>query len=76
MYVYEFSIFDVLPYFYLLVFLLYFNSFCKSVKALNVMFVFLFTFSAIRYGIGYDYFNYCNACVRNGCMINSSLARG
>lgn len=61
MYVYEFSIFDVLPYFYLLVFLLYFNSFCKSVKALNVMFVFLFTFSAIRYGIGYDYFNYCNA---------------
>ena len=56
---YKFSFFDILPYFYLLFFLIYF-TYKENVKGrLQAMFWLLFIFSSLRYGIGYDYFNYC-----------------
>lgn len=58
---YEISIFDILPYFYLLIFLLFFTFRKDIVGREKLMFFFIFIFSAVRYGIGYDYFNYCNA---------------
>ncbi len=58
---YEFSIFDILPYFYLLFFLLYLTFKKKIINADRIAFFMLFFFSAVRYGIGYDYFNYCDA---------------
>lgn len=58
---YEFSIFDILPYFYLLFFLLYLTFKRGIINADRLFFLILFFFSAVRYGIGYDYFNYCDA---------------
>ena len=62
---YEFSLLDILPYFYVLIFLVYLTYNKKIIGREILMFWILFIFSAIRYGIGYDYFNYCNI-IENG----------
>lgn len=57
--IYSFSILDVLPYFVLLIVILGIHKFGGNKKAL-VVFLLLTVFSSIRYGIGYDYFTYCD----------------
>lgn len=54
---YSFSILDLLPYIALYVLCLY--SAIKNEKVVfQFTFILVFLFSALRYGIGYDYFNY------------------
>lgn len=54
---YNFSIFDLLPYLVLCLLCLY--SAIKNERLFyQFTFILVFIFTAIRYGIGYDYFNY------------------
>ena len=59
MHTYEFSLLDIVPY-YIVLALFYFviNKKITSKKKAQYCFVILFVFSAIRYGIGYDYYSY------------------
>ena len=56
---YYFSILDILPYFIVLLLLIFISCMntSGSKKAL-LCFIVLFLFAAIRYGIGYDYYSY------------------
>lgn len=63
---YEFSIVDLFPYlFSFLFFASVNNSRMTSNKKLRWMFLYVLFFSALRYGIGYDYFSYKNTIVSN-----------
>ena len=56
---YYFSIFDVLPYFVVLLLLIFISCMNTSgSKKASLCFIVLFLFAAIRYGIGYDYYSY------------------
>lgn len=57
---YKFSILDLIPYFLLLltVFAIYYNRSIMSQKKAVYITLLLTAFSAVRYGVGYDYFNY------------------
>ena len=56
---YSFSLLDILPYYVVVVLLYYYiNKKTTSQKRAFYCFCILFIFSAIRYGIGYDYYVY------------------
>lgn len=56
---YYFSIFDILPYFVVLLLLIVISCMNTSdSKKATLCFIVLFLLAAIRYGIGYDYYSY------------------
>lgn len=65
--VYYFSIFDILPYFVLLFFLLtvYGGNLRRPLKA-RYCFWAIFILAAIRYGVAYDYFSYRSTLLGEG----------
>ena len=54
---YSFSLIDLVPYLIVYIICLL-NSFKKKSSLYNIAFFVVFVFSIIRYGVGYDYFNY------------------
>lgn len=58
--IYKYSFLDIIPYFIVLWIVLFLTfGYKRKDKSLFIAIV-LFVFSAIRYGVGYDYFNYVN----------------
>ena len=56
---YYFSVVDLIPYI-LIYILCLLSSFKNNSILYEITFFFVFIFSALRYGIGYDYLNYVN----------------